>query len=551
MSAQILNPAQAHERGLQWSILSRPAGPIAEGFMADLSQMSFIMGPVGSAKTTTCFGKLLNIARMQEPSMIDGARKAKFCVVRTTYNKLWESTIPSYWKIFPKHLGKWNGGRGDPADHELRFLDDRFGELWVTVQFRAIRDQSIEDFVAGYEVTGWYLNELDHLPEGCLGEFGKRLGRAYKDERPKKVLSPTCIIGDFNAPDEDNWVALMMDEQPDKFHVQPSGFSPNAENMHNLNEGGKDYYREIARTMKSWEIKRYIENKIGFSRSGEPVYPEYNPDLHDLPDTVTVSKARPIVIGLDGMGDATAIITQMGDNDRILVLDEILTPKERKTDGYSFGKKCGEFLKAPQNGYWPIISRGDFLFVGDPANFHGGREAGKTFMEAFSEAFEAETQVKCRLIPAETNSPETRQGAVRRPLKEIADGRPRIQVSKRCIKVRRGFASGYKLKKMKTGTGDVVYLPVKNEYSHPHDALQYACLYFVGVGHDERSDAGFSGRGSTARRRKSKPKTISLHRVYCISYSVRASLSFNRSPAGSKKKNRPFSAKRGNVLKSG
>jgi hypothetical protein len=77
-----------------------------------------------------------------------------------------------------------------------------------------------------------------------------------------------------------------------------------------------------------------------------------------------------------------------------------------------------------------------------------------------------------------TNDPERRIQAVERVLTANTDGRPTFVVNPECEKLLRGFRYGYRYKLNRNGTQDQA--PVKNEYSHIHDALQYAILVAEG-----------------------------------------------------------------------
>ena len=67
--------------------------------------------------------------------------------------------------------------------------------------------------------------------------------------------------------------------------------------------------------------------------------------------------------------------------------------------------------------------------------------------------------------------------SVRNVLNRLVDGTPGLLISPLCKKLRRGFASGYHYKRVKLDDGERYHdRPNKNEYSHPHDALQYALL---------------------------------------------------------------------------
>ena len=50
------------------------------------------------------------------------------------------------------------------------------------------------------------------------------------------------------------------------------------------------------------------------------------------------------------------------------------------------------------------------------------------------------------------------------------------------VAFRKGFLGGYQYRRLQTSTERYTAVPDKNSYSHPHDALQYACTYYFGSG---------------------------------------------------------------------
>lgn len=495
--------------GATWNahMLARPAGPVAARYIASTKPLCFLMGPVGSGKTTASVAKCINIARLQPPSIIDGVRKARICAVRTTYRGLWESLIPSYNKIFPQSFGVWRGGKGDPADHWLQFSDPAFGRIDLHMMFRAIADNSIEDFVRGLEVNGFWLNETDLLPADCLGYFSQRVGRGFLDERPKNpetgepVSAFAPVFGDFNAPEEDNWLLARKEQKrpTDEFLEQPSGFAPDAENIHNL---GKDWYDRQRQMMEPWEVARFLENRIGFSRNGQPVYLSYDPATHDLSEAAEADPRLPLIIGVDGGGRPAAIIQQMDRADDLVWYDEIYTPAEQVTDPRSFGKRVAEFLHA---NYPAHVERNNIVFVVDPANMNDGKTQSSPWPEdggySWGEIFHMGTGCIGRLVGGATNDPEVRQGQVRHCLKSFDNGHPRLRVTKRCKVARAGLAGKYKLAKQRNAAGEDIYRPVKSHpYSDVQDAGQYAVIYCTGISIDESRESGFSGARNYRRR---------------------------------------------------
>ena len=65
--------------------------------------------------------------------------------------------------------------------------------------------------------------------------------------------------------------------------------------------------------------------------------------------------------------------------------------------------------------------------------------------------------------------------SVRKPLNTLRGGKPQFQISPRCEMLRKGFLGRYQYRRVKVSGSAERYHdePEKNEYSHPHDALQY------------------------------------------------------------------------------
>jgi hypothetical protein len=159
-------------------------------------------------------------------------------------------------------------------------------------------------------------------------------------------IAPKQAWGTCNAPEEDNWVVRDLIDEPKPGHRlyrQPSGLSPNAENLAVV---GRGYYHEMAGTMPAYERKRFIENIPGLSRSGAAVYEEFNPDLHISPVVLPVLD-RPVIIGMDAGGTPAAGFWQRRANGQWRKLAELST--HEKTHGSitgpnRFGEAVAELL---------------------------------------------------------------------------------------------------------------------------------------------------------------------------------------------------------------
>jgi len=450
-----------------------PPGPTSQAFALDFASLvKFIMGPVGGGKTTTCiFSSQAFSACM--PTCIDGVVRSKGVVVRDSFRSLEKTTLASWFTWFPKDHPAWDftGGNDRPAVHTLRFGLPDGRKLESITEFVGIGDKRVEDILRGWEGSWGWMNEADLMSADVLDYLTQRV-RRYPSKRllPAGVDAPGMVMGDLNAPDIDNYVyKKFVEEQPEgwKFYVQPGGLDPRAENVRNL---PRDYYQRMMAGKQDWWTRRFIHNRFGYSRFGQPVYPEFNEQLHVADHDLAPRPGVPIILAMDaGLSPAAVILQQLPDG-QILVLDEFVPghgvgPTRFATGIVALLVEC----------YAAFDIR---IAVADPAALHGAdTEAGElSWIDTVSKAI---GQV---VVPCFTNEPALRTEAVRLRLTALIDGRrPGLYVSPRCRKLIQGFAYGYKFEKVsKDANARTKDKPEKNDFSHVHDALQYGVLEAVG-----------------------------------------------------------------------
>jgi len=79
-----------------------------------------------------------------------------------------------------------------------------------------------------------------------------------------------------------------------------------------------------------------------------------------------------------------------------------------------------------------------------------------------------------------TQDPDIRIECVKKPLNTMVNGAPGLILHPDCISLRKGFMGKYQFRRMQTANEKYTNKPDKNEYSHPHDALQYAATLLFG-----------------------------------------------------------------------
>lgn len=477
-----------------------PPGPVSQAFALDLTSLvKFIMGPVGGGKTTTCiFASQAFAATM--PVCTDGIIRSKGVVVRDSYRTLEKTTMASWFQWFPKDQEGWDftGGNDRPAVHTMRFLrpDGRLVES--IVEFVGIGDKRVEDILRGWEGSWAWMNEADLMSEDVLDYLTQRI-RRYPSKRwlPQGVDAPGMVMGDLNAPDIDSYVYKKFVENLPKgwrFYTQKGGLDPGAENLGNL---PRDYYQRMMEGKQDWWVRRFIHNRFGYSRFGQPVYPEFNEALHVASHELAPRPGVPIVICMDaGLSPAAAILQQLADG-QILVLDEVVP-------GHGVGpaRFAAELVRVLHERYPTFDIR---TAVADPASIHGAdTEAGElSWIEIVGKA------LGHAVIPCFTNEPSLRTEAVRLRLVHVIDGRrPGLLVSPRCRKLIQGFAYGYRFENVKKdANAPFKPKPEKNDFSHVHDALQYGVLETVGRYGviNEAAKAGRPGRPETPAAPMQRP----------------------------------------------
>ncbi len=399
-------------------------------------------------------------------------------MIRSTYRDLWDKAIPSWKDVFPpSKTWPFSGAKDGPATHVIKWEEQhgsRRIKYEMIVEFRAIGDMNFEEFARGLYATWIWLNEADTIPGEVVGALIGRLGRypaahTIVDDWPHPV--PGQVFVDLNAPNTTNWTYKDMIKSPGpktKMYIQPSGFSEHAENPV-LRKLKPDYYRDIAQGMEDWQVKRFIENKVGYSRTGKPIYTEFDSEVHCSTQLLMPALSGFIGIGIDPGLQAAAVFGQKDYLGRVIIPSSIVTPDGMTTDAESFGQMC----RAELAGRYPGLPAVAML---DPAA--NQRCAVDADQRTWMEVFAASSGIPC--IPAPTNAVDRRHKAVRKLLTGYVGAQPRLCIDRSQNETLvEGFLAGYRVRRLKSGE-DVKYMdqPEKNGFSHVHDAMQYLALLF-------------------------------------------------------------------------
>lgn len=437
------------------------------------AKIAGVRGPIGSGKSSVCVWKIIKHGREQEPHPRDGIRYTRFAVIRNTYPQLKDSTIRKVLEWLPNGVF----GTYKIADHD--YIIDAFPGCIIELSFRALDTPKHVRNLLSAEFTGAWINEAREIPKVIFDHLTTRVNRYNIKDVP---CTWNGVIMDTNAPEEDSWWHQMFEvDRPDNVEefIQPSARSPEAENVRFL---PTDYYTEAIKGKDPEWVRVYIDNEYGFVKEGELVYESTWVDsLHMSKQELSPVSGKEIVIGLDFGLTPSAIFTQISPRGHFNVLEEHVS------DSMGIKRFSNNILR-------PILAtkyRGyKIVFTGDPAGNTRSQTDEKTCYEEVMESFPG-----CLVQPAHTNSIVSRVGAVEYFLTQLGDmGVPCLQLSTDCNELRRGFNKGY----VKDKLGN----PKKNRFSHPHDALQYAALYYAEhIRRDERM------RSRPTKRRNYMPAT--------------------------------------------
>ncbi|WP_211338496.1 hypothetical protein [Stakelama pacifica] len=510
----------AASRGLTMGFV----GPVAHKFRTDRSAVSVIMGPYGSAKTTTCFQKILNSA-MWQPKGPDGVRRARWAVVRDTWAHLEKNVLADWFMWFPKTKENWNETKKiHKISIAIPLKGGKVDHLEIEMLFVAVGDQSAEELFKGLQLTGLWLNEMDTLHRDVF-KFGfPRVGRYRPPGTPLGGWSG--MIGDMNAPAEDNWTydfcvnrnIGVSDAQMEvfrrefgenfriRFHRQPGGTEAGAENLRNLPPG---YYQRMMIGMSEGDKRRFIDNKFGAVRDGNPVYSQYNDERHCVAD-MPADPNLPIHVGLDGGNTPAAVFGQKTLRGQIRIIDEcvVYQPGNDQVLQGLGAKEFGQVVGKYWNEHYAGFQLGAVNWA-DPSAWFGDSDANAEdrawiikFVAGFNEAAIG-VKMKMKPAPVKRNLIGPRLEAVRDVLRNVNDDAPAYVISDRCKVLREGFNRGYVVTRVQYSTGGGRWKdePLKNDFSHVHDANQYLVLGLTKYDGWEDADKRLRDRHNAARRR--------------------------------------------------
>jgi hypothetical protein len=465
-----------------------------------------LMGPVGSGKSSGCAADLAKQALTIVPCH-DGKRRFRAGIIRNTYRQLLDTTVKTWLEWFPENqFGPFH--KNDMAHRwKIKGVEAEF-------LFRALdKPEDIKNLLS-LELTFGWINEAREVPLEVLDMLDGRVGRYPRIQDCPEYRSG--ILLDTNPPDSDHWWYRLSEEidpllrriwrdrksYSDPWHglrsiaeafdgdalrgmreaveaeitktagneaeawkaferfalkyrfwKQPSGLSPEAENVENLRPG---YYPNLCVGKSQEWINVYVKGQYGFVVEGKPVYPEYNDAVHFNPNLFSPLKGFKILRGWDWGRTPCSSLSFVDPKGRWRVFDELVS-KDTNIDEF------GDVVKKHCAQEYPGFNYVDY---GDPSGWYKGDKSEATCVQILA--------AKGIDVEPGMQNPTIRINSVSRALRGMIGGLPEFQIGPKCKTLRKGFQGAYCYKRKQVSGEHYTDEPDK---SHPmsdvHESLQY------------------------------------------------------------------------------
>lgn len=378
---------------------------------------------------------------------------ASWALIRDTWENMQATTQKTFFEWFPpgiageyhatKKVFKWASGLAD-------------GE----VQFLGMDDPQDASKLMSRELAGFGIDE----PAPAIGSAGVdelifTIGLSRLRQKGMKWYSAKLAE---NNPDENHWTyKQFVTEKKEGFVVwQPT----NPENIANL---PPDYYATLRQTFSHRPdlIRRFVDGEFGFQSIGKAVTPQWSDKLH-LATGLAVLPRSPVTVLWDFGHNPTAIFTQRTPLGQWLILDALV----------------GDGIGTEEL----IINEAKPLAVERYRNMqlaHVGDNQGNQ-REQTSVARTAVQYIRKELGGSWRSGPiatHLRIDPLQAVLTRVVGGRGLVQVDReRANKVWQALRGGWHYHVARSGL--IGTEPVKNEHSHPGDAMGYGAAIMFPLG---------------------------------------------------------------------
>lgn len=411
-----------------------------------------IIGPLGSGKSMAGIFELFRRAVEQEPDA-KGVRPTRFAVVRNTLAQLRETFLADA----TSYLSDFFTYKVSRQALEFRFwLPDgtQVHSDWLLMPLERPEDSRK---LLSLNLTAALVEECREVRYEVTAALMGRIGRYPAPSRVKPTWQGVMFISNPWSEGSEYHDNFVLDKPEDwDFFQMPGGLDPEAENVEFLPER---YYERLMDGHSDEWIKVHVHGMFGDDMGGQAVYKASFQPRHHLTDKLRCNPHIPVLIGIDFGRTPACVFTQEDVHGRILVFEEITTSDMGLT------QFCEELLlpRIREN-----YAQNRIFVVGDPAGQAKSQYSEET-------AYDVLRDFGLSCVPAPTNDPGQRLRAVEKNLLATRAGEAGfLIVQSLCPILVRGFQRDYRYRKKRDG--ELTPTPDKNEASHVHDALQYACL---------------------------------------------------------------------------
>lgn len=441
-----------------------------------------LIGPYGTGKSVACCAEIKFRAEQQAPNR-SGVRKSRWGAIRNTEPQLHMTTVKTWEDWFPPPVSIT---KQSPYLHANLCYDLNDGtRVDAEIIFLAMDRAEDTRKVLSLEFTGIWLNEARELAEKVYHDASSRVGRyPAKKEAP---ITWAGVIMDTNPPNEKHWFYELFEKKvytdaslansAEIWHYPaPVVYNDSREPIANpiadyvdFQPLGLQYWLNMMKGRpKDW-IKVHVFGEYGFVMDGKPVYPDFDEVCHVAKGIIEPNPHLELLIAHDYGRTPATVFLQYMPGDRLYVIDE-LCAEDMSVKEYANGYLRPKIM----NQYAKWYNSGRITSVGDPAGSHGQQNIEKTCQDILAQA-----GFPTRSVP-QSQDPDTRIESVNYFMlpKTSIQHESRLLISPKCVELITGFRGGYKFGKVAvSGEDRYKEKPVKNIYSHIHDALQYGAFH--------------------------------------------------------------------------
>lgn len=417
-------------------------------------------------------------------------------LMRATYPQLMDTTIETLFKIF-SFFG-WKAGQQYNHHVSRKIIELYVGDQVSKIYYRPAKNEgtSIQDIIEdlqSFEIDWAGLDEVVGIDEVIAVTVKNRIGRwgkITKREDRKMMVSG-------NPPSEGSWIEKrwylkqFSNDRPIQDPEEHTVFvSSSYENRRNLT---KDNIESLEATEEYWR-RTFLEGRLGFvPPDGEPVYKNFIYDMYVSEKSLDYNPRLPLIVGYD-LGptakNKAAVVAQLDSRGILIVLAEfmMLDPGVIKFGQYVIGSIKAWFPEA-----------NEIRHFSDPVAFDISQTDGQSPATLLRD-------IGIHLLPGEEKF-QMRYDAVTQVMNRLVDGAPGMRIDgTRCRKLVQGFMGGYRYKVIDLPNDRFSMEPLKDVFSHVHDALQYLCsrLGFVKLKTKDESQQAQKKRDAALRYKRKR-----------------------------------------------